>query len=74
MLMVNFCCLRNRSAMAPGGCRKFGNEVCKLPVFAPVHFVGSGTLVVPIVLSWRAWSRCRKLSRWSKRLLQYRTI
>jgi hypothetical protein len=59
MLMVDFCRLSNGGAMAPAGCRRFGSEVQAMTVSAWLCFFGGETLVVLIVLSWCAWSRCR---------------
>jgi len=59
MLMDDFWHLSNRGAMAPAGCRRFGSEVWAMAVSARLHFYSSGTLVVCLVSSRRAWSRCR---------------
>jgi len=56
MLMADFGRLINGDAMALMGCRTFGSGVWAMTVSAQLHFFGSGTLVVRIVLSQRAWS------------------
>jgi len=59
MLMVDFWRLSNGGAMAPAGCRRYASEVCEITVSGQLHFFGSVTLVVRIVLSRRAYCRCR---------------
>ena len=49
--MADFCRLSNGGAMAPTG-----SGVRAMTVSARLRFFGSGTLVVHIVLSRRAWS------------------
>jgi len=66
MLMVNFWRLSNGGAMAPAGCHRFGSEVRVMTVSARFRFFGRGTSVVHIILSRRAWSRCRTSSWMSK--------
>ena len=59
MLMTDFWRLSNGGAIAPAGCRRFGSGARAITVSARLRFFGGGTLVVRIVWSWRAWSRCR---------------
>jgi len=66
VLMVDFSRLSNGGAMDPAGCRRFGSEVCAMTVSAWLCFFGTGTLVVRIVLSQQAWSRCRTSCQLSK--------
>jgi hypothetical protein len=56
--MVDYWCLSNSGAMALAGCRRFGSEVRATTVSAWPRLFGSGTIVLCIVLSRRAWSRC----------------
>jgi hypothetical protein len=44
--------------MAPAACPRIGREVHAVRVSARCVFVASGTLVVRIVVSQGAWSRC----------------
>jgi len=66
MLMTDFWSLSNGGAIAPAECRRFGCVARVTTVSARLRFFGSGTLVVCIVLSWHAWSRCRTSCRMSK--------
>jgi len=45
--------------MGSAGCHRYGINVGAMTVSARLHVFGSGTLVGHLVLSWRAWSRCR---------------
>jgi len=59
MLMTDFWRLSNGGVITPAGCHRFGSKVRVMTVPAQLRFFGSGTLVVRIVLSQCAWSRCR---------------
>jgi len=68
MLVDHFWHLSTGSTMGLTICCTFGNWVRALVVLAWLGVFSSGTLVVPIVISRRAWSRCRSscpLSKWS---------
>jgi len=67
MLMVDVWHLSNGGTMAQAGCRRCGSEVHAMTVSAWLHSFSSGTLVVCIVLSRHAWSRCRT-SYWCSQL------
>jgi len=66
MLIADFWSLSNGGAQAPTGYRRFGCGLGAITGSAWLHFFGSGTLVVRVVLLQHAWSRWRTACRMSK--------
>jgi len=58
VLMVEFWHFSNDGSIALTACRRFGSGVRAMTVSAQLHLFRSGTIVIRMILSWRAWSRC----------------